>query len=451
MGKNPENSLHSTFLNGRGLLGFASQAMAWYRSLPQIRLTQAGVYYLAILIVVAVVAIMRQINLMLILAGMLLGPIIYNWRLSRRALQTVHIRRLVPQAVCAGDLVVVQLEVVNLSKRLSLYALRLVDHITPRGPVLRGETWEVPLLVPYLAPGEKRVLSYEGRIEYRGRYQFGPLVVATHFPFGLTERRLTLPLEDQLTVFPRMGKLTRKWYTRRREEFEGAPRRSQRESRLSHEFYGVRGWQPGDSLRWIHWRSSARHGRLVVRQFCRPRNRDLALIVDLYSEAALEDKRGHGEGTELVVSFAATVLRQFCREGGTNILLAIADRDPWWASAPASASFLRVGLEHLAMAEVPTKNTLQEIWDEFSRHIPPGAEVLLVSVRQENDTSAEKPPEELGLRELPGYSPRILRLSCREISEFFSVGLSPQGETAGKVFQPRSGKQDTVDPQSATR
>lgn len=435
MDKNPRNSLRSTPYNGRGLLGYASQAMGWYRSLPQIQLTQAGVYYLAILTVVAVVAIMRQINLMLILAGMLLGPLIYNWRLTRRALQKVHIRRLVPQAVCAGDLVVVQLEVVNLSKRSSLYALRLVDHITPLGPVLKGETWDVPLFVPYLAPGEKSVLSYEGRIEYRGRYQFGPLVVATHFPFGLTERRLTIPLEDQLTVFPRMGKLTRKWHTRRREEFEGAPGRSQRQSRLSHEFYGVRGWQHGDSLRWIHWRSSARHGKLVVRQFCRPRNRDVALIVDLYSESALEDKRGHSQDTELVVSFAATLLRQLCREGGTNILLAIAGEEPWWTLAPASTSFLRVGLEHLAIAEIPTKNMLQEIWEEFSRHIPPGAEVLLVSVRQANATSAEKPPGELGLRELPGCSPRILRLPCREISEFFSVGLSPQGEMAGKVLQ----------------
>jgi len=419
MGKIPRNSFPNKSPDTRSLSNRMPHPKIWYGSLPRVRLTRAGVYYLAILVVVAAVAVMRQINLMLILAGMLLGPLIYNWRLARRALRTLQIRRLLPQAVCARDLVVVQLEVANLSKRSSVCALRLVDQITSQGPVVSGESREVPLLITFLGPGEKRIVTYEGRLEHRGRYRFGPLMVATQFPFGLIERRSVVPLEDELVVFPRIGRLTRKWYARRREHLEGVPGRTQRESRLSHEFYGVRAWQRGDSLRWIHWRSSARHGKLVVRQFCSPRNRDVAVIVDLYRESASDDGTRKFEEIELAVSFAATVVRQLCREGGTNVLLAIAGHMPWWASAPGSTPFLRVALEQLAMAEVPRRDTFDHMWKKFSQHIAPEAEILFISLRADNWASSQRTPSDLGVREARGLSPGIFRVSGPEISEFF--------------------------------
>jgi uncharacterized protein (DUF58 family) len=46
------------------------------------------------------------------------------------------------------------------------------------------------------------------------------------------------------------------------------------------EFHGIREYQHGDSLRHVHWPSTARHGSLVVREFERDRPARLAVVVD---------------------------------------------------------------------------------------------------------------------------------------------------------------------------
>ena len=45
-------------------------------------------------------------------------------------------------------------------------------------------------------------------------------------------------------------------------------------------FHALREYQPGDDRRYVHWRSSAKHGRLLVRQFLDTRRSHLAVVVD---------------------------------------------------------------------------------------------------------------------------------------------------------------------------
>ena len=154
----------------------------------------------------------------------------------------------------------------------------------------------------------------------RGRYQFGPVRLSTRFPFGLFSRTITVGESETLIVLPRLGRLTEGWAARRLEAFAGADRRRRR-SGPEGDFYGVREWRSGDGRRLIHWRSSARLGKLVVRQFERPRSRDVAVVLDLWQpEPATAE---HLENVELAVSFAATVLADLCRQGGSNVYLAL--------------------------------------------------------------------------------------------------------------------------------
>ena len=177
------------------------------------------------------------------------------------------------------------------------------------------------MLFPYVPAGQSRKGVYRGRLLERGRYRFGPLRLSTRFPFGLFSRTITVGERETLIVLPRLGRLTEGWAARRLEAFAGADRRSL--AGPEGDFYGVREWRSGDGRRLIHWRSSARLGKLVVRQFERPRTRDVAVVLDLWQPE--RPAAEHVENVELAVSFAATVLADVCRKSGSNVYLAMSN------------------------------------------------------------------------------------------------------------------------------
>jgi uncharacterized protein (DUF58 family) len=181
-----------------------------------------------------------------------------------------------------------------------------------------------------------------------------------------------------LTVLPKLGRLTQRWTTRRHESFTGTNRR-ERQPGIEGDFYGVRPWQHGDSVRLIHWRTTARAGELVVRQFEQPRSRDLAILLDLWKPD--QPKREHEENIELAVSFAATILNDACRKGANDVYLILADLQPRMTGGPASPVMLQDAMERLALAEAQHRDYTPQLFELLFSRISPGMEVVLLSTR----------------------------------------------------------------------
>ena len=87
-------------------------------------------------------------------------------------------------------------------------------------------------------------------------------------------------MPDELLVYPRIGQLTRRWFQIQRQATEN--RRGQRHDRSAQqeEYHGLRDYRSGDSPRWIHWRTSARRGELMVKEFEQQNEQDLAILID---------------------------------------------------------------------------------------------------------------------------------------------------------------------------
>ncbi len=136
-----------------------------------------------------------------------------------------------------------------------------------------GESLRRPgLFLPGLAGGESRDLILHGRPPRRGRYPRHRLGIQTSFPFGLLEWEWSASLPGDLLVLPLPGRLLQPeaWLPAR--AASGPERPGPR--RGPGEFYELRPWRPGMSQRLVHWRSSARHRRLLVRELreeARPR------------------------------------------------------------------------------------------------------------------------------------------------------------------------------------
>jgi len=314
----------------------------------------------------------------LVLAGLLLGPLLFNWRAVAVMLGGLEVHRKVPQGVCAGDLLVANVSLNNKRRRIGSWAVVVDDEIHREGDGRREKPLRPHVLFPYVPARQERKAVYRGRLVRRGRYRLGPLRLSTRFPFGLLSRTIVVGGVESLTVLPRLGRLTQGWAARHRESFSGTHRRERRHG-LEGDFYGLRSWRSGDSRRWIHWRSSARRGELLVRQLEQPRNRDVAVFLDLWQP--LRPSPEQSDNVELAVSFAATVLADLCRKGGSTLHLAMADPQPECLSGPASVAVLQDMMERLAVVEAQSEDRLPEMLARVLPQLDPGTEVVLVTTR----------------------------------------------------------------------
>ena len=136
-------------------------------------------------------------------------------------------------------------------------------------------------------------------------------------PFGVAERRIRAKLEARTLVLPRVFPLGTLSFvepiaTNARAVHE-APRRGQGPDYLS-----VREYRPGDPMRHVHWALTARHGRLMVREFEEERTRRLVIVVDTERDegdawtpldrccsvaaSVLDAATAHGQGARLIAA-----------------------------------------------------------------------------------------------------------------------------------------------------
>ncbi|MCS7304612.1 MAG: DUF58 domain-containing protein [Thermoguttaceae bacterium] len=379
--------------------------------------TLEGLAYLAVVLVVLAGAWVRQINLLFMVAGLMAGPLLWSWLWGGRQLQGISLRRRLPRSVCAGDLLVVELEVENTRSRGASWALVIEEQIRHDTQSQIGTSAQ--LYLAYLPAGARQTASYRGRLPQRGRYLLGPIRLSSRFPFGLFRHTVEVGGAETLIVYPRIGRLSRRWAARHQQAFEGIQRREVRSGRAEADFYGVRPWQSGDSRRWIHWRATAHHQALVVRQFEQFRSRDLVIVLDLFqTDPSTADQQ---QLVECGVSFAATLLAQACRQGGNRLGLAIAGQEPVWLIGQASTGLLEEAMTQLALAYPAAEDRLLELLTPLAETLQPGAEVVLISLRA-SEQPDQAPVAELRsqlARRLPGCQIHCFGMHDPQLADYF--------------------------------
>jgi len=357
------------------------------------RLTREGWYYLVVLSFLVVSGSMRQINLILAMAGMMVGVLYFNWRGVRSMLRHFEIRRRLPETIVAGQPLVVEL---SAASPHSCNAVVVADCIRVKGDdsalgLARGLALFAKITAGQATRGEYRVVFGE-----RGPVQFGPIWATTRFPFGLVSRQVQLRAKDELLVLPRLGRMTGRWNQRARtlDYATRQPLRSQ--GAADGDFYGLRDWQPGDSRRLIHWRTSARRGGLMVRQFEQPPNENLTLLVDLWQPAGEAEQESGRERVELAIRFAATAVAEACRRGGSMLTVVVAGRETARFSGGGCKMLARDILRHLALVEAysepngqakngPNGETagdrLRELFDRAAERSRAASPIVLVTTR----------------------------------------------------------------------
>jgi uncharacterized protein (DUF58 family) len=162
-----------------------------------------------------------------------------------------------------------------------------------------------PILAP-LGPSGVETVTYHLRPEKRGCYQVGPLEVTATDPLGIFHFRQELSGTTELLVYPSTVDLP--WMFPPGGSPFGISSLHTAEMRgQGSEFFGIREYQPGDPLRRVHWRTSARTGRLAVVEYEHDVSVDLTVVLDA--------RRGSevGQGAETTLEMASTVAASLAR------------------------------------------------------------------------------------------------------------------------------------------
>lgn len=210
----------------------------------------------------------------------------------------------------------------------------------PVGPALRE------LTIPFIGPHGSVDLPARVPAPQRGLIQVGPLTVARRDPLALLRREVTWPDKHLVYVHP-MTTLLPPNSAGLVRDLEGAASRRLTDSDLS--FYAVREYSPGDAMRHVHWKSTAKTGTLMVRQYEESQTARVAVLFDARREEYASD-----EEFELSVSVAASISVQAVREG----------RERFVASAWAPG---RVRPSIDGVEELPSRDTQQLLnaWAEL--------------------------------------------------------------------------------------
>ncbi len=225
-------------------------------------------------------------------------------------LPPLNVRRIVsPAMVSVGEAARVDIQLANLGRQPSPY-LQLWEPV--------GNNGGAPMQLAKLGPGQTAGAAYRVPTARRGLVRIGPLRALRRDVLGLSQRTTTLAGTDEVLVvphtitlpFPSVGSSGRL----------GQHLRMKSWGQTGSEFHSLREYVPGDDIRRINWKASARSTSLIVRETALEGIRRCTVVLDTTeSEYA-------GSSFEQAVIAAASIIAS-SSHAGVNTRFATSEID----------------------------------------------------------------------------------------------------------------------------
>ncbi len=359
------------------------------------RFTREGMQVMFMAIFVLLGAILRDVNLLIVLAGTLLATLLIQWRICAKTLVGLSTYRRLPRSMQARKGFEIELVITNPKRWLGAWLVLAQDrlkYISPDAstePISQG----IGLLYTSIAPSTTRIQRYRCVMQRCGQYQFLGTELTTRFPFGLLRGIMLHKAGDNIIVQPAIGKLLPAWIELFGVRTSGARQKQARSLSDEGDFFGLRAYRPGDSPRWIHWRSSARRGELMVKQFQQADSKELTVLLDLFPDAKGDSPNSdsHEKMSELAIEFVATLVNHFAASNFGVISVAIADSEPTLASRIQSRSQSSGLLDRLAIAHRGADDKIDTALSLMEQEFRRVENVLVVSTRPKNSAQSHDP------------------------------------------------------------
>jgi uncharacterized protein (DUF58 family) len=312
---------------------------------------------------VLLIGLFRNINLLVLLGYLMAALFFLNALAAAKRLRALRGQRRIAQPVYAGLPCAVSIQI--RPARGVLLGLRIED---------AGPSHKLSWFLERLAR-EGQSLRGQIVLPRRGRYCWGALLASSGYPFGLVYRSKELAPAEEVVVLPRLGRMHRGLF--RRLVFGAASepnqrrRRPRRHAAAQEQFHGLRPFRTGDNPRAVHWRTSARRGEWMVREFEDLPGENILMVLDPSVRAPNTDD------FEAAVSLAATIIADWCGDGG-RLTVVVGLGKPVVLDGQSASPRRRLLLEQLALVEpLPSAAALNLLPEHLT--VPPSTVVVVAA------------------------------------------------------------------------
>lgn len=248
------------------------------------------------------VAVYTQAPLLFWAFGLMVGALFVSVLLPAMTLRGMSLQRVMPSHGVAGESMLLRYQLYNPKRLIPAFGVVITETwgrgrngwrkvgplaVTPKR--LKGK----PLgWVVHVGPGQHIQAESPCWPLRRGNLHFEKVLVSSAFPFGILRRVREFDLPGEVLVYPKLVRVDRKVLFKLSDMDPFGRERIDRGGGHE-EFYGLREYRPGDSMKTIDWKRTARTGQLVSREMTQPSPPKIMVALDL-SEAprgGLETKK----------------------------------------------------------------------------------------------------------------------------------------------------------------
>jgi uncharacterized protein (DUF58 family) len=278
------------------------------RAIWRLPITPAGALFIGFTLVVGGAAVYSGNNLIYLTLSAMLAALLVSGVVARMTLNGLQLRLALPDRLFAGQTVRARVGIRNSKRWTATHGVSLRPVRDLEGGIVMEDAW-----FPILRPGEELVASLKASFERRGQYKEERVILATRFPFGLSERRRELHLSEDTIVYPDVTPSVQSDSIV--DELEA--RSLGRSAGESQDLHRIRPAVAEDGARYLHWKASARTGALWVREYAREERQEVRLIFDRRiaegpeSDALFEER----------VALCAAVLWKLAERGSRVVLV----------------------------------------------------------------------------------------------------------------------------------
>jgi uncharacterized protein (DUF58 family) len=242
---------------------------AWATAGIRQQITRAGLLYTIASLIIGLAAFASANNLLFLILAAMLATFLVSGFISRLSLAGLEFELLHPDHLSARRRISGRVVVHNEKTFMPSFSIRLAG--TP------DSGFESVLYFPSIPGGATLEEPVDLFYPHRGAYRENTFTFSTRFPFGFTERRAPVKVQQDILVYPSVDpqpafeQLLAGITGEIEAHFRGR----------SGDFYRIRPYEQFESARHVDWKATAHTGDLQVREFAREEEQSIIIFLDL--------------------------------------------------------------------------------------------------------------------------------------------------------------------------